>query len=77
MPNLTPMPYRAQYEIYPAKGRTQVADDEGDGLIKQGLRAIGRRPGTGRGDSPRGSRSPRTRTTGGSSTPGLSGNPEP
>jgi len=54
MPNLTPPEYRAQYDIYPSKGRTQAAaDDQGDRLIREGIAAIGRKVGVGRGDSPR------------------------
>ena len=51
MPNLTPPKYRGKYEIYPAKGVVQVATDEGDRLIKQSIRALGREVGSGRGDS--------------------------
>ena len=53
MPNLTPTPYRAKYDIYPSKGRVQVATDEGDRLIREGIAAIGRKVGVGRGDSRR------------------------
>lgn len=51
MPNLTPLKYRVSYEIYPAKALVQVAAEEGDRLIKAGIRAVGREVGTGRGDS--------------------------
>ncbi len=52
MPNLTPAQYRARYDIYPSKGRTQVAADGGDALIREGILALGREVGAGRGDSP-------------------------
>jgi len=51
MPNLTPPKYRGKYEIYPAKAVVQVATDEGDRLIKHSIRALGRKVGSGRGDS--------------------------
>jgi hypothetical protein len=52
MPNLTPPEYRVKYDIYPSKGRTQAAaDDQGDRLIREGIAAIGRKVGVGRGDS--------------------------
>jgi biotin synthase len=53
MPNVTPAQYRTKYDIYPSKGRTQVATDEGDRLIREGILAIGRKVGVGRGDSRR------------------------
>jgi len=53
MPNLTPTEYRVRYDIYPSKGRVQVATDEGDRLIREGIEAIGRTIGVGRGDSRR------------------------
>ncbi|MBM3473693.1 MAG: [FeFe] hydrogenase H-cluster radical SAM maturase HydE [Armatimonadetes bacterium] len=53
MPNLTPPEYRVKYDIYPSKGRVQVATEEGDRLIREGIEAIGRKVGVGRGDSPR------------------------
>jgi len=54
MPNLTPPQYRVKYDIYPSKGRTQAAaDDQGDRLIREGIAAIGRKVGVGRGDAPR------------------------
>ena len=51
MPNLTPAQYRVKYEIYPSKGRTQAAADGGEALIREGILALGRTIGTGRGDS--------------------------
>ncbi|MBM3498564.1 MAG: [FeFe] hydrogenase H-cluster radical SAM maturase HydE [Armatimonadetes bacterium] len=53
MPNLTPARYRVMYDIYPSKGRTQAVADGGDALIREGILALGREIGTGRGDSPR------------------------
>jgi len=52
MPNITPPRYRKLYEIYPGKAG-DGSDDETfrDGLAAR-IRALGRRPGTGRGDSP-------------------------
>jgi len=52
MPNITPPRYRRLYEIYPGKA-ADSSDDETyrDGLAAR-IRALGRRPGTGRGDSP-------------------------
>jgi len=52
MPNITPTRYRKLYEVYPGKA-DDGSDDEAfrDGLTAR-IRALGRRPGTGRGDSP-------------------------
>ncbi len=51
MPNLTPPRYRALYEIYPGRaGEAETGEACCRGL-DQRLRAIGRRPGRGRGDS--------------------------
>lgn len=52
MPNITPTRYRKLYEVYPGKA-DDGSDDEAfrDGLTAR-IRAMGRRPGTGRGDSP-------------------------
>lgn len=49
MPNLTPVRYRALYEIYPAKACIQ--EDAGDcqACIKARIHSIGRIPGTGPG----------------------------
>jgi biotin synthase len=51
MPCLTPRQYRADYAIYP--GKTSVYDGSRSGLasITRDLQRIGRRVGTGRGDS--------------------------
>ena len=51
MPNLTPPAYRRLYEIYPAKAKTADNADAFDARIKARIRAIGRVPGEGRGDS--------------------------
>jgi len=59
MPNLTPKKYREQYEIYPGKaqaGLENILDGQPlrrlPDLLKVFLAEIGRRPGSGRGDSP-------------------------
>jgi biotin synthase len=53
MPNLTPQPYRAGYDIYPAAERTAAPDaDAQHARLLADLAALGRRPGAGRGDSP-------------------------
>jgi len=50
MPNLTPPPYRALYEIYPGKASCGETD-EFDRQVKAGIVAMGRTIGRGRGDS--------------------------
>jgi len=52
MPNLTPPRYRRLYEIYPAKACLYETAAECDACLKRRLRAMGRKVGTGRGDSP-------------------------
>jgi biotin synthase len=52
MPNLTPLRYRVNYEIYPSKGRTQAAETS-DAAIRQGILAAGRRIGVGPGAAAR------------------------
>ena len=52
MPNLTPVRYRAQYEIYPGKACIEESAADCDGCIKGRIRKIGRLPGTGAGGSP-------------------------
>lgn len=52
MPNLTPMAYRACYEIYPAKACLQEQVDEYDAYLKGRIAAIGREVGCGQGSSP-------------------------
>lgn len=52
MPNLTPTKYRAQYEIYPAKACINETAKECHACMKMRILSLGRRIGTGRGDSP-------------------------
>jgi biotin synthase len=51
MPNLTPVQYRAYYEIYPAKVCIAETADICHGCMTQRIHSIGRTVGTGRGDS--------------------------
>ncbi len=53
MPNLTPVQYRALYEIYPAKACVNETAEQCHGCVKNRILAIGRTLGSGRGDSPR------------------------
>ncbi|MFW6369379.1 MAG: [FeFe] hydrogenase H-cluster radical SAM maturase HydE [Myxococcota bacterium] len=53
MPNLTPPRYRSLYEIYPAKASLKETAEECGERLRGTLAAMGRRMGTGRGDSPR------------------------
>jgi biotin synthase len=59
MPNLTPVKYRALYEIYPGKACVNETAEVCRGDLERRLAAIGRRVGTGRGDSPRRARATR------------------
>jgi biotin synthase len=52
MPNLTPVEYRASYEIYPAKACIQETAEQCNSCMRGRIRSIGRTVGTGRGDSP-------------------------
>ncbi|HSW44095.1 MAG TPA: [FeFe] hydrogenase H-cluster radical SAM maturase HydE [Phycisphaerae bacterium] len=52
MPNLTPMQYRALYEIYPAKACVQETAESCHHCLRRRILGIGRTIGTGRGDSP-------------------------
>lgn len=52
MPNLTPVAYRAMYEIYPAKACIRETADQCHGCMKRRIESIGRTVGAGRGDSP-------------------------
>ena len=52
MPNLTPTKYRALYQIYPDKACINETADACHTCIKGRIGALGRRIGTGRGDSP-------------------------
>jgi len=51
MPNLTPRKYRELYEIYPSKASCDENADESNNRIKNGICAMGRLIGLGRGDS--------------------------
>jgi biotin synthase len=51
MPNLTPLKYRALYEIYPGKACITESGDACCHCLAGRLQAIGRQPGQGRGDS--------------------------
>lgn len=51
MPNLTPLKYRAAYEIYPAKARVPDNAERIHEELKRRILSIGRVPGQGRGDS--------------------------
>jgi biotin synthase len=52
MPNLTPPEYRTLYEIYPNKACVRETADMCHGCLRQRIESMGRRVGTGRGDSP-------------------------
>jgi len=49
MPNLTPVPYRRLYEIYPAKACITETGDACNGCLQVRIRSIGRRLGRGPG----------------------------
>ena len=49
MPNLTPVRYRALYEIYPAKACIQESAGDCHACMKGRIRSIGRTPGSGPG----------------------------
>ncbi|MDO4550196.1 MAG: [FeFe] hydrogenase H-cluster radical SAM maturase HydE [Planctomycetia bacterium] len=51
MPNVTPAKYRELYEIYPAKTRTADAAEIFDQNLKKRILALGRKIGTGAGNS--------------------------
>lgn len=53
MPNLTPVKYRALYEIYPAKACLNETGEECQGCVKERIASIGRIPGKGRGEAQR------------------------
>ena len=53
MPNLTPLPYRALYEIYPAKACLRETPQSCHACMRTRIESIGRTVGVGRGDSPR------------------------
>lgn len=52
MPNLTPVQYREMYEIYPSKACIRETARQCHGCMRNRILSIGRRIGTGRGDSP-------------------------
>ncbi|MEN6459443.1 MAG: [FeFe] hydrogenase H-cluster radical SAM maturase HydE [Thermoguttaceae bacterium] len=52
MPNLTPTKYRALYEIYPDKACIAETGEACHRCLTGRIRALGRQPGRGRGDSP-------------------------
>jgi biotin synthase len=57
MPNLTPMKYRALYEIYPAKACIEESATDCNGCLRAQIRAMGRVAGSGpggRGDALKG-----------------------
>ena len=49
MPNLTPLAYRALYEIYPGKACVSETAEECASCLPNRIRMIGRVPGTGKG----------------------------
>jgi biotin synthase len=51
MPDLTPVRYRAAYEIYPGKACVGETPEQCHGCLQRRIAAIGRTVGTGRGDS--------------------------
>jgi len=53
MPNLTPVQYRALYEIYPAKACIFESAGDCHHCLTQRILSLGREVGKGRGDSPR------------------------
>jgi len=53
MPNLTPIEYRRQYEIYPGKACLDETTEHCLGCLRGRIEAIGRTMGQGRGDSPK------------------------
>ena len=52
MPNLTPVKYRALYEIYPGKVCISETADDCQACINGRIRSLGRQVGSGPGDSP-------------------------
>ena len=51
MPNLTPVEYRALYEIYPDKACIAETGEACHHCLNRRIESIGRQPGRGRGDS--------------------------
>jgi biotin synthase len=54
MPNLTPVRYRAAYEIYPGKACIAESATDCHGCLERRIRSLGRRPGVGQGGRRRG-----------------------
>lgn len=52
MPNVTPVKYRALYQIYPAKACVDETARQCQGCMSRRIRSIGREPGAGAGPSP-------------------------
>jgi len=53
MPNLTPMPYRRLYQIYPAKACLEETADAAHRRLRERLAALGRQAGCGQGSRKR------------------------
>lgn len=53
MPNLSPVSYRAKYQIYPEKAGSKEDADESHEKIVTLVQEVGRQISTGRGDSPK------------------------
>jgi biotin synthase len=53
MPNLTPMEYRAKYEIYPAKACIYETAEACHACMQRRIEGLGRKVGAGRGDARR------------------------
>jgi biotin synthase len=49
MPNLTPLKYRKMYVIYPQKAEITLTEEETDRMVKDLIRSLNRRIGTGNG----------------------------
>jgi biotin synthase len=49
MPNLTPLPYRSAYEIYPAKAAIDPSDEASRALLARQIEKMGRSIGKGQG----------------------------
>jgi len=54
MPNLTPVKYRAKYEIYPTKACIRETAEQCHGCLKKRIESIGRSVGTGPGGRKKG-----------------------
>ena len=69
MPNLTPITYRAMYEIYPDKACIGETSDACRMCVEGRIRVLGRQIGSGRGDSPNYACGERTDPSGGRGLP--------